>query len=160
MLKGTTGCLNFNIEFNSIDEYMAKRYGYWEPKLLFETGQFIVYRCYFKKPIIALIDKSDKRTSIVYYESKHGSNGWNYTGGIINDIDGGLMFQPEYYFIEDDRELICNLNNSNDIKSHVSSNDFKNSIPLFPEKKKEFEKLADKLNETDNPVLMVIRLKE
>lgn len=158
--KGNHRMPQFKIEFNSVDEYVAKRYQYWEPKLLFETGQFIIYRCYFKKPMIALIDKSDKRTSIAYYESEYGSNGWNYTGGIINDIDGGLMFQPEYYFNEDDREFICNLSNSNDIKSRVSSSDFKNSLPLFPEKKKEFEKLAIKLNETDNPVLMVMRLKE
>ena len=46
------------------------------------------------------------------------------------------------------------------IKVRVASNEFKNSSPKYPEKKKELEKLANSLKETDNPVLMMVRLKK
>ena len=32
--------------------------------------------------------------------------------------------------------------------------------PKYPEKKKQLEKLANSLNENDNPVLMLVKLKE
>jgi len=38
--------------------------------------------------------------------------------------------------------------------------EFKNSSPEYPEKKKELEKLANTLKETDNPVLVLVRLKK
>ncbi|HPI69015.1 MAG TPA: hypothetical protein PL003_07320 [Bacteroidales bacterium] len=43
--------------------------------------------------------------------------------------------------------------------NHSKSETFKNIQPVYPEKKKEFEKLADSLKETDNPVLVLVRLK-
>ena len=46
------------------------------------------------------------------------------------------------------------------VKAHVASEAFKNSTPKYPEKKKELEKLANSLKETDNPVLMLVRLKK
>ncbi|MZP67102.1 MAG: hypothetical protein GT597_13230, partial [Bacteroidales bacterium] len=48
---------------------------------------------------------------------------------------------------------------ANKLKEYVASENFKNSKPLYPEKKKELEKLADSLKETDNPVLVMVRLK-
>ncbi len=39
-------------------------------------------------------------------------------------------------------------------------NAFKNSNPKYPEKKKELEALAASLNENDNPVLMLAKLKK
>jgi hypothetical protein len=50
--------------------------------------------------------------------------------------------------------------NSYQIKTLVASDEFKNSTPEYPEKKKEFITLADSLKETDNPVLMLVRLKK
>jgi hypothetical protein len=43
---------------------------------------------------------------------------------------------------------------------YINSSTFKNSTPLFPEKKKELEKLANSLTENDNPVLMLVKLKD
>ena len=45
------------------------------------------------------------------------------------------------------------------LKAHVASETFKKSSPKYPEKKKELEKLASGLKETDNPVLVMVRLK-
>ncbi len=40
------------------------------------------------------------------------------------------------------------------------SEEFRNSKLVYPEKKKELEKIAYSLKETDNPVLVLVRLKE
>ncbi|MDP3445144.1 MAG: hypothetical protein Q8T08_19970 [Ignavibacteria bacterium] len=50
--------------------------------------------------------------------------------------------------------------NSYELKAHVASTAFKDSNPKYPEMKKELEKLANSLNENDNPVLMLVKLKE
>jgi hypothetical protein len=46
-----------------------------------------------------------------------------------------------------------------ELKSHVASDAHKNATPKYPEKKKELERLAGSLNENDNPVLMIVKLK-
>ena len=79
---------------------------------------------------------------------------------ILNDLDGGTLFQPENYFVEDSQEYMVGLQYPYQIKVHVASTDFKNLIPEYPEKKKELEKLANSLKETDNPVLVLVRIKK
>ena len=46
------------------------------------------------------------------------------------------------------------------IKAIVSSDKFNKSVPKYPEKTKELKRLANSLKETDNPVLMLVRLKK
>jgi hypothetical protein len=46
------------------------------------------------------------------------------------------------------------------LKAHVASEAFKNTTPKFPQKKKDLEKLANSLKETDNPVLVLVKLKK
>ena len=46
------------------------------------------------------------------------------------------------------------------LKSYVASDAFKSSSPKYPEKKKKLEQLANSLDENDNPVLMLVKLKE
>jgi hypothetical protein len=52
------------------------------------------------------------------------------------------------------------MNTTYKLKDLISSDDFKNSTPKYPEKKKYLEKLANSLDENDNPVLMLVKLKE
>lgn len=47
-----------------------------------------------------------------------------------------------------------------DLIKHIKDKDFKNNDSKYPEKKKHFEELANKLNELDNPVLMVVTFKD
>ena len=77
--------------------------------------------------------------------------------GLENDIDGGINFLPEYK-VED--SLLISWFNACDLKNYISSNSFKNSTPKYPEKKKELERLANSLDENDNPVLMLVKLKK
>jgi hypothetical protein len=113
------------------------------------------------KPALVLIDKVKNESFLTYLEGNDsGFLEWNLTGGIVNDIDGGLRFLPNKYFAEDNQEYLYGLVNPYQIKMHVGSGAFKNSTPKYPEKKKELEVLADKLKETDNPVFVIVRLKK
>jgi hypothetical protein len=76
--------------------------------------------------------------------------------GFINDLDGGPNFYPS--FTHDGENLIMSIQ-SNELKSYVSGDSFKNAPAQHPEKKKALEELADSLSESDNPVLMVVTMK-
>lgn len=123
---------------------------------IFETNRFFVIRYFFNKPAITLIDKNNQEAYLIYLEFENE----NCLNGIENDIDEGHFFIPEYYFAEKGREYMVGLQYPYQIKALVVSTEFINSTPKYPEKKKELEKLANSLKETDNPVLMVVRLKK
>ena len=130
---------------------------------IFETDRYINIRYYYSFPVskfaLVLIDKNSNKSFLTFLESDEGYI-TDYTGGIKNDFDGGISFLPRSYFKKKGREFIVGLQNPYKIKNHVSSDEFRNSTPKFPEKKKELEKLANRLKETDNPVMIIIRLKQ
>ena len=97
----------------------------------------------------------DNKTNIIY-KIVNSDN----TIGIINDFDGGLPFIPKWKLIKDGYSYLVYGIDAFKLKEHVASKAFKNSKPKYPEKKKELEKLANSLDENDNPVLMLVRLKE
>jgi len=130
---------------------------------IFETSRFIDIRYGYCFPVskyaLVLIDKKNNKSFLTFLKSD-GSYITEYTGGIINDLDGGTGFLPKSYFVENGREYMVGLINPYRIKDRIRNDEFKNSIPKYPEKKKEFERLANSLIETDNPVLMMVRLKK
>ena len=81
----------------------------------------------------------------------------NLNDGIINDFDGGLNIYPQTTL---DNNTVISWINPLELKAHIASKEFKNSTPKYPEKKKELEQLANNLDENDNPVLMLVKLKE
>jgi hypothetical protein len=134
------------------------------PHRMFETKHFIFLTYnYLDRSALALIDKTTKKTFLAYkYDEK--SRGIVKTRVyIINDLDGGMPWSTRYityYYVGNDSEYITTLINPFDFKAYISSTEFKNAIPKYPEKKKALEKLAKSLKETDNPVLMMVRLKK
>lgn len=133
---------------------------YLELKQVFETNRFLVIRYHYLKPALVLIDKDTYGSFLTYLEGPDsGFLAWKLTGGIVNDLDGGLRFLPNDYFTENGHEYMYGLINPYQIKEHIKSDDFKNSVPKYPEKKQDFQTLANSLDETDNPVLMIVRLK-
>lgn len=120
---------------------------------LFEFGDYVYYEFIYK---FALPD------DVLIY-SFIGSKKNNFqalinTGkGISNDLDGGPNILPKT--IKDDNTIIAWVDPLK-LKSHVASEAFKNSTPKYPEKKKKVEKLANSLKETDNPVLMIVKMKK
>ena len=77
--------------------------------------------------------------------------------GIINDIDGGPSIWMKTPL---NRNTVISWIDAFELIAFVNSDEFKNSTPKYPEKKKELEKLAKSLDENDNPILMLVRFKE
>jgi hypothetical protein len=127
---------------------------------IFETKRFLVIGYYYKKIVLALIDKKNNKSYLTYLQSERGNFGSTLIGGIENNLDGGIDLLPTHYFVENDQEYMVGLIDPFKLKAHIASNEFKNSVPKYPEKKKELEKLANSLKETDNPVLMIVKLKK
>ena len=132
-------------------QYLAKNY--ISPLKLFEFGNYVyyefIYRLSLPKDLLiySFIGSINNDIQVLF----------NTGQGITNDIDGGPNILPKT--TKDDNTIIA-LVNALEFKKHVASEEFKNSAPKYPEKKKELEKLANSLKETDNPVLMMIRLKK
>lgn len=79
-----------------------------------------------------------------------------FTSGLYNDIDAGPRFFPSKQINDSTLAMWVK---AKDLKDHIASEDFKNTVPKYPEKKKELEKLANSLNEFDNPLLMIVIFK-
>lgn len=126
---------------------------YIRPLRLFEFGEFVYYEFIYK------IELPDNVLIYSYIGSKKSNYQALINGnqGIINDLDGGPNIFPRT--IKDDNTIIA-LVDALKLKTHVASEAFKNSIPKYPERKKELEKLANSLKETDNPVLVLVSLKK
>jgi len=127
---------------------------YIRSRLLFETNDFFIYKYSLNNALrLLLIDKSNgKVKSIVLRKNRRG---------IINNIDSGIAFNPDIYFAnQKDEEYLVSIIHPFEIISRVASETFKISVPKYPEKKTELEKLAESLDENDNPILMLVKLKE
>jgi hypothetical protein len=92
------------------------------------------------------------------------SNGTQYLidngTGLVNDLDNGPNFKIQNSITVDGTEYMISWIDAFELKAKVTSYEFKNSTPKYPEKKKELEELASSLDEKDNPVLMLVKLKE
>lgn len=113
---------------------------------IMEVSRYLIYSFAYKKSsYLYFYDKiSNSKISV---DSK------NF---LKDDISGGVNFEPKF---------CCNgkLYSWIDVlsfKKYISSTDFKNIIVLKPEKKKELKKLADSLDVTDNPILIVLNPKK
>ena len=84
----------------------------------------------------------------------------NTEASIFNDFDGGLPLKSVFYYSDNISEYIAAYIFPFELKAHVASDEFKTSTPKYPEKKKQLEQLAKSLDENDNPVLMLVKLKE
>jgi len=132
-------------------EYLFKNY--INPNNLFEVSDYIFYEFNIDFKIGGMNysnyfigSKIDKYKTLLSEEN-----------GLINDLDGGPNIWPKT--TKDDNTLVAWIDAIR-LKNHVASDAFKNSKPKYPEKKKELERLANSLKETDNPILILVRLKK
>lgn len=138
--------------YNPLDEYLKKKSDYILLYTFLETSQFFFLK--YELNTIQKLAVIDKKIGIVIVTDLKNSK-----DGLINDLDKGLPFIPERYFEIGNEKYLVAFVQPFEIKNHVASDDFKNSTPKYPEKKKELEKLANSLDENDNPVLILVRLK-
>ena len=145
--QGTKRFLPEIREVKDMFAYLAESSKYITQRNLFESAGYLFFEFNLEKQhYCSISSKSDGRTYHI-----------NAKTGLINDLDGGPNILPKA--IKDDNTIIAWID-AYQFKAHVASDEFKNSTPQYPEKKKELEKLANSLNENDNPVLMLVKLKE
>ena len=99
----------------------------------------------------------DKRTRDLHFCKPTNTDNPLFTSGIYNDIDAGPRFFPGKQINDSTMAMTVS---ARELKNHVDSDDFRNNIPKYPEKKKQLEELANSLSEFDNPVFMLVRLKK
>ena len=81
----------------------------------------------------------------------------NELSGIINDWDGGPEFWPEGNI--NDNEIFMAIPPLT-LKAMLKEKDFNNKTVKFQDKKQTLKLMVEKVVESDNPVLMVVKLKE
>jgi hypothetical protein len=100
----------------------------------------------------------NKKTRSLVFSEPTSTDNYYFTTGLYNDIDGGPRFMPGKMVNDSTMLMILYFPH---LKEHIASDDFKNSKPKYPEKKRRLEALTDSLTRTeiDVPVLMLINFK-
>ncbi len=147
----------FPRDYVPIDHIFQKKY-FGITKLI-ETRRYFLFKYYYQGYTMAFVDKKTWRTSKFQYEWDE-SVGGHPISGMVNDFDSGSWFLPNYYYSWEGDEYLIGIQYPYQIIARAASKEFKDSNPIVPSKKLEFEKLAASLKETDNPVLVLVRLKD
>lgn len=99
----------------------------------------------------------DKQTKELIFSKPTSTDNPLFTSGLFNDIDAGPRFYPQK--MVNDSTMVMWIE-AKQLKDHVKSDDFKNNVSKYPEKKRKLEELAESLSEYDNPVLMFVTFKK
>lgn len=148
---------------------------------VFQTDKYMIVKCQFgnyfpaKRLSPLTFNLPDGNVATKWYNTKYTLGVYNkqtktisfceptstdnplFTSGIYNDIDAGPRFFPDEMVNDSTMAMYVNVKQ---LKEHVTSNDFRNVVPKYPEKKRQLEDLAKKLTELDNPVLMFVIFKK
>lgn len=124
-------------------------HNYLNPLNLFEFDNYIYYEF--------LLPRNDKYERLSFIGSKNGKLKvlFDPQKDLINDIDGGPCIPKSIW---DDKTIISWID-ATTLKTFVTSKTFKNNNPKYPEKKEKLISFANKINETDNPILILIKFK-
>jgi len=78
---------------------------------------------------------------------------------IINDIDGGPDFFPQWSVYNDSTQLFIAALDAFELKTEVTPEYVGNKEAKYPEKKAQVIELLDNIGEKDDYILMVVKLK-
>lgn len=123
---------------------------YLTPVNLFEFSNFIYYEF--------IIPWEGETEGLSYIGSKNGNFSVLFDPEVelINDFDAGPNIWPKT--IKDNSTMVAWID-AIKLKQYVISINFKTLKPINSERKKQFEKFALSVKETDNPVIMLIKIK-
>ena len=138
----------------TLDQMLSKKYLMLSK--LTETNHFILIRYSISGSYLALVNKKDYSAKSINLEYSNSV----YNNGLTNDIDGGCFLLPDHYYSENGNEYLIGIQYPYQIIARAASEEFKDSNPIVFSRKMVFEKLAASLKETDNPVLVMVRLKQ
>jgi len=125
-------------------------YNFLTPMNLFEFGSYIYYEF--------IIPWEGDTEGLAYIGSKNGKFSALFDPEIelINDFDAGPNIWPRA--VKDNSTMIAWID-AITMKQYLISNEFKTLKPINSEKKMQFEKFALSIKETDNPIIMLIKIK-
>jgi hypothetical protein len=140
--------------YDDIENFSRKIF---QPSDIFETDKYLFVNYFMeKKHGIAMFDK--QKNVVFSMEQEDQGIGKDY--GFINDLDCGVNFSPMEMIDIGSKIYFMGWVDVYQLKTHVASETFKAATPKYPEKKLQLEQLANSLNDNDNPVLMLVKLKE
>lgn len=143
--KGPFDLMTTNYVRSKIN-YM-RLFGFWE------TSNFLLFRFYYNgNSYSAQYDKTRK-------EFHQLINTKDNSMKMYNDIDGGLSFWPLYSVDHTDNEWIYYFD-AIDFKQQLSYDWLMTSEAKFPDKKEKLINFVNNLSVDDNPVLIILKLKE
>jgi hypothetical protein len=147
-------------------EWAPKLYDYLSIEDFFQTKNYLLLIVNFGKSYTDNRLPTSGNLKVLGLFNKHSgelifcqstSNYYNIKKtGLKNDIDGGPVFSPQ--IMVNDSTMAMHISVKN-LKEIIASDEFKNSTPKLPEKKKHLEELVNRLTEFDNPVLMLVTFK-
>ena len=121
---------------------------------LCETEEYRVFSYYYNyRMSLLLVGKSN---------DKYLLKSWQQSDipGIPNDLDGGLPFEFTGYYKEKDNEYLTGIIYPDKLKAHVKTDAFRKKVVKSPTKRSELIDFADSLNDTDNPIIVLLRMKK
>lgn len=130
------------------DSEYGKKYGnelYWV-YLIAETSRYIIYT----------YEHNRTRNKIVYDKTADKKFKIALKDALEDDINGGPVIDPDFCC----ESKVYSSVNALTLKKYVAGERFNKTKVSDPERKIELKKLADSLNETDNPVLIIVTPKE
>lgn len=122
---------------------------------IIETYNFFFINYFYFEPLLVIINKSKNDSQIIKVKTKLADN----VSGITNDLDGGIPFIPRYYFVENSKEFLAALINPIQIIELTKSVEFNMYPELTSEKKSKLKILSERLKDTDNPVIVMVKLR-
>lgn len=125
---------------------------------LIETRRYFLFKYHYQGYKMTFVDKKTWTPLTFQYEWDESING-HPISGMINDLDCGSWFLPDFYYTENGNEYLVGIQYPYQIIARAASKEFKDSSPKIPEKKAEFEEMVANIKETDNPVIVIVKLK-
>jgi len=134
-------------KFYSFEEKLK----YYCPLTILETDDYYFIRYFQINYNLTLLRKDNGEAYNISFN--------NEEEGIRNDIDGVVDFIPQYYHVDSDGEYLVSLVQSiQKMKRNINGIMRQTENPVI-DQQEEFKTLLRNLNETDNPVLMKVMLK-
>jgi hypothetical protein len=113
---------------------------------IFETSRYVFY--YY--------GTKDARNRILFDKKTNNKYKLDTESELKDDLSGGPDFNIEFLNNYCSGDKLFSFLDAITLKKYVAGEDFINAKVSDPKKKEELKKLADSLNETDNPVLVVV----
>lgn len=141
--KQTTTEALANFSENTMREYI-------NVQNIIETPRYLIYRFFNQKLCVRVFDKTSSKIFYIDYKSR------DMTSWLTDDLTGGVNIEPKFCV---DGNIYA-WTDAITLKKHIASDQFNSSAVKFPKMKEEIKKLAQSLDETDNPVLIVVTPKK